>query len=69
MLVDEISTKVKRWAIILTVEPVGFLARMGYKESRKVIPYFSSYSVHKGELSCIFVNEMSNVKVHIFNKY
>lgn len=31
MLVDEISTKVvKRWAIILTVETVGFLAHMGY---------------------------------------
>jgi hypothetical protein len=32
MLVDEISTKVKRWTIILTVEPVGFLAHMGYKK-------------------------------------
>jgi hypothetical protein len=31
MLVDEISTKVKRWAIILMVETVGFLAHMGYK--------------------------------------
>ena len=31
MLVDEISTKVKRWAIIFTVETVGFLAHMGYK--------------------------------------
>jgi hypothetical protein len=30
MLVDEISTKVKRWAIILKVETVGFLAHMGY---------------------------------------
>lgn len=31
MLVDEISTKVvKRWAIILMVETVGFLAHMGY---------------------------------------
>ena len=33
MLVDEISTKVKRWAIILTVETVDFLAHMGYKSS------------------------------------
>ena len=32
MLVDEISTKVKRWAIILTVETMGFLAHMGYKK-------------------------------------
>ena len=31
MLVDEISTNVKRWAIILTVETVSFLAHMGYK--------------------------------------
>ena len=56
MFVDvshEISTKVKRWAITLTVETVDFLAHIGYK----------------GELSCIFVNEMSNMKVHIFNKY
>jgi hypothetical protein len=30
MLVDEISTKVKRWAIILKVETVGFLAHMGH---------------------------------------
>ena len=33
MLVDEISTKVKRWAIILTAETVGFLAHMGYKNN------------------------------------
>ena len=33
MLVDEISTKVKRWAIILTVETVGFLAHMGYNKN------------------------------------
>ena len=33
MLVDEISTKVKRWAIIFTVETVGFLAHMGYNIS------------------------------------
>ena len=33
MLVDEISAKVKRWAIILTVETVGFLAHMGYKNT------------------------------------
>lgn len=32
MLVDEISTKVKRWAIILTVETVDFLAHMCYKK-------------------------------------
>jgi len=40
MLVYEISTKVvKRWAIILTVETVGFLAHMGYNtEEEKVIP-------------------------------
>jgi hypothetical protein len=31
MLFDEISTKVKRWDIILTVETVSFLAHMGYK--------------------------------------
>ena len=31
MLVDEISTKIKRWTIILTVETVGFLTHMGYK--------------------------------------
>ena len=30
MLIDEISTKVKRWAIILKVETVSFLAHMGY---------------------------------------
>lgn len=36
MFVDvshEISTKVKRWAIILTVETVVFLAHMGYKNT------------------------------------
>jgi hypothetical protein len=30
---DEISTKVKKWAIILTVETVSFLAHMGYKKA------------------------------------
>jgi hypothetical protein len=30
---DEISTKVKKWAIILTVETVSFLVHMGYKFS------------------------------------
>lgn len=30
MLVNEISTKVKMWAIILTVETVGFLVHMDY---------------------------------------
>ena len=35
MLVDEISAKVKRWAIILTVETVDFLAHMGYKHKKE----------------------------------
>ena len=35
MLVDEISTKIKRWAIILTAETVGFLAHMGYNVAGK----------------------------------
>ena len=33
MLVNILSTKVTRWAIILTVKTVGFLAHMGYKTS------------------------------------
>lgn len=39
MLVDEISTKIKRWAIILTAETVGFLAHMGYKKSERISPF------------------------------
>ena len=31
MLVNILSTEIKEWAIVLTVETVGFLARMGYK--------------------------------------
>ena len=48
MLVDEISTKVKRWAIILTVEPVDFLAHMGYKNWLRIHERLSTkvFSAH-----------------------
>ena len=37
MLVNEISTKVKMWAIILTVETVGFLVHMDYKVKKSLL--------------------------------
>ena len=61
MLVDEISTKVKRCAIILTIETVGFLAHMGYNKliSFRSKPIFLYWTATKVTCFLIFPNNVS----------
>ncbi|WP_029073207.1 hypothetical protein [Kandleria vitulina] len=66
MLVDEISTKVKRWAIILKVETVGFLAHMVIRQAIHEVIEAAGRCLYFGKEEILFILWLKKAYWHLF---